>query len=550
MRAYPLTMLQSAARARLALSEARWDDARSEAEAILQHDRENAEAQEILGTALFWLDSPEQSFEVRSSAYRLLLDRGDPRGAARVAMCIALDVADYHGMAVASGWLQRARTLLSGVDRAPEHGWLALWEGHFIRALEHDLDRARAAAREASAIARQFGISPLELLAGALEGLVDVTAGNVRDGMRRLDEATAAAVAGEITDIDAVVVTCCFLVHACERVCDWERGAQWSARLDTMSQRWRLGNTFAGCRAEHAALLIGRGEWERAERELLSAIESLQTTRPVMMTAAVVQLADLRRRQGRIEEACELYGRFPGVSESILGLSAIALERGDAVRAADQLARLRRKPLAEKWVERAVLRELLVRSSLALGQRSEAGAAAEELHDLASQLDIPIVGALSHLARGHLAAAEDPVRARECYEDAIDLFERCPAPWEAARARMLLAAVLRQIGREAFAREELEAARSAFRRLGADADESRAAALLGNIVPRHRDTPLTKRELEVLRMVARGLSDKEVASTLGLSEHTVHRHVSNILGKLGMPTRTAAVAAATGEGWI
>ena len=64
--------------------------------------------------------------------------------------------------------------------------------------------------------------------------------------------------------------------------------------------------------------------------------------------------------------------------------------------------------------------------------------------------------------------------------------------------------------------------------------------------PAHEENahPLTRRELEVLRLVARGMSNQEIAATLVLSEHTVHRHVSNVLGKLGVSSRAAAVAEA------
>jgi len=55
---------------------------------------------------------------------------------------------------------------------------------------------------------------------------------------------------------------------------------------------------------------------------------------------------------------------------------------------------------------------------------------------------------------------------------------------------------------------------------------------------------LTRRELEVLRLVARGMSNQEIAADLVLSGHTVHRHVSNVLGKLGVSSRAAAVAEA------
>jgi DNA-binding CsgD family transcriptional regulator len=54
----------------------------------------------------------------------------------------------------------------------------------------------------------------------------------------------------------------------------------------------------------------------------------------------------------------------------------------------------------------------------------------------------------------------------------------------------------------------------------------------------------------VLRLVAQGLSDKEAAVRLKLSEHTIHRHVGNILTKTGLPSRAAAVAQAARSGLL
>jgi DNA-binding NarL/FixJ family response regulator len=61
---------------------------------------------------------------------------------------------------------------------------------------------------------------------------------------------------------------------------------------------------------------------------------------------------------------------------------------------------------------------------------------------------------------------------------------------------------------------------------------------------------LTRREREILGLLAQGLSDKEAATALNLSEHTIHRHVSNILNKLDVPSRTAAVAQAVQHGLL
>ncbi|MBA2293798.1 MAG: response regulator transcription factor [Actinobacteria bacterium] len=69
-------------------------------------------------------------------------------------------------------------------------------------------------------------------------------------------------------------------------------------------------------------------------------------------------------------------------------------------------------------------------------------------------------------------------------------------------------------------------------------------------VPQENSSPLTRREVEVLRLVAAGLSNREIAASLHLSEHTVHRHVANVLRKLGQSSRAAAVGQATRAGLI
>jgi LuxR family maltose regulon positive regulatory protein len=540
---------------RRALARGEWLEAQHAFERALASEPGDPDVLEGLGWAHFWLDENDASFDCREEAYRIFLSRQDARSAARVAMWIAVDSADLRGTAVTAGWIERARRHLDGLEVSEEHGWLHLWEGHLARSVDQDLELAAAKAREALAIARQFGLADLEMLANALEGLVMVTAGEVRDGMRRLDEATAAAVAGEICDLDSIATTCCFLVHACERVRDYDRAAQWGERIGALAQRWRVGTVFALCRAEHAAMLVGRGEWEAAEKDLLQSVEVLERSRPLTVGDAIVQLGELRRRQGRFDEALQLFARIETNTLAILGTAAIALERGDALRCADLVERFRRRNVGEKWVERAMSLELLVRARIALGEAPDGPLVEEPLaamRALAERVGTEPIRAIAASSEAVVAVARGADdRARELLEDALDLHERSRAPWDAARTRVELVPVLRRLGREPFAREELAAAIAAFTRLGAHHDAGRAAALLDASLPiKGARSPLTPRETDVLRLVAQGMSDKEAAHSLGLSEHTVHRHVANILAKLGASSRAAAAAEATREGWV
>ena len=200
------------------------------------------EALEGLGWACQHLDDPERLFDVRERAYRAYLDRGDRRSAARVAMWLAFDYAEFRGdRAVADGLLQRAQSWLAGEEVSAEHAWLAVIQAH--EALLGSKDPARAAVLAAAArrVAVAAGSRDTAVMAEAIEGLASVTAGQIEDGMRRLDAAVTAALGGEVTDIHAIGPVCCYLIYACERVRDYERASQWCERLKDLTARWDVG---------------------------------------------------------------------------------------------------------------------------------------------------------------------------------------------------------------------------------------------------------------------------------------------------------------------
>jgi DNA-binding NarL/FixJ family response regulator len=105
---------------------------------------------------------------------------------------------------------------------------------------------------------------------------------------------------------------------------------------------------------------------------------------------------------------------------------------------------------------------------------------------------------------------------------------------------------LRVLGNEEGAGFELEASLAAFERLGAvpDAERVRALAAPARALPRG----LTAREAEVLKLVAAGRSNREIAVELVISEHTVARHLQNMFAKLDVSSRAAATAFAFEHG--
>ena len=290
-----------------ALADAAWEAGLAQFKAAVRAE-ESAEAHEGLAMAAWWLDDVATIFASRERAYRLYRQRDDQRGAARVAIWIALDHYIYRDEpAIADGWLQRARRLLAGQLPSVEHGWLAIWSGHIALTDHNDVDAARRLGAAALALGRSLGNADLEALALALEGLAMVSAGDVDEGMRRLDESTTAAVSGDVGDYDAIATICCYLIFACERVRDYDRAAQWCAKVEEVSLGCDYRSMFPVCRTHYASVMIWRGERQQAEAELSEAIRRLNASRRGWATDSIVRLAELRRRQGRADEAATLF---------------------------------------------------------------------------------------------------------------------------------------------------------------------------------------------------------------------------------------------------
>lgn len=543
-----------------ALARGAWEEARAHFEAACGRD-EAPEALEGLGMAAFWLSQAPTALRAREQAFRLYRQRGDRYGAARVATFLAWDSWVFRGEdAVANGWVRRANRLLDGLDPGAEHALVAICEGHLAMMVGNDSAAARSLGARAAALARSLGVIDLEMFAQALEGLALVVEGEVAEGMRRLDEATAAVVAGELTDLDAMTLTCCFLIHACERVRDHDRATQWCDAVKRITTRWSYRAMFAYCRTHYAGVLLWRGAWPEAEAELVAATSDLAATWPAAAAEGILRLAELRRRQGRLEDAAALLRqaespplRMEGGRLALLGRAALALDGDDAATAADLAQRFLRGLRAPNRLDRVAGLELLVRAWVALARLDRAAAALAELRAIAAAVGTASLLAAAGYAEGlGAAAAGDHETARARFEDAVDLFERSGAPYEAAQARAELARVLWALGRAAAAEREARAALETFRALGAAAAADHTAALLRPVpapVPSRAGAAadpagLTPREVEVLRLVAAGRSNQEIASELVLSVRTVERHLSTIYEKLGARGKVARAAAA------
>ncbi len=536
-----------------ALAESRWTDAKQSFEAALRKHEVPA-ALEGLSWAGWWLDDAALVFDSRDRAYRLYRQRRQTTDAARMAIWLAIDHLDFNGaVAVASGWLRRAGRLLKEVEPAPEHGWLAFQEG-YLAMTTGDVATAMVRAREAAETGRRFRIADLEMLGLALEGSALVASTRVADGMRCLDEATATALEGEASVPISCAWAFCFLVSSCLDVRDYQRAYDWSDRIAEFAERHESRYMLGFCRSHYGAVHLSRGRWADAEAEILKAIEAYERSRPAMAGDALGWLAELRRRQGRLDEAAALLVRAGDSLGSRLCQARLALDRGLDGRAIELAERcVRQMPEGSPQVAPAL--ELLVRARAARGDLAEAASAASDLMATAERADTSPMRAGALVAEGLLATARgDHDRARRALEDAVSGFERSGAVFDALTARLDLATVLVAMGRPESAEAEARVALRGLEALGAEQAVALARQLIGRRdVSRSRAPqalPITPREREVLRFVALGWTNRQIAAHLVVSEHTVHRHVTNLLRKLDVPSRSAAAALAARSGLL
>jgi LuxR family maltose regulon positive regulatory protein len=542
-----------------ALARGAWTDAKRAFEASLAK-HENPNELEGLGLAAWWLDEADLVFGSRERAYRLYLDAGDRRSAARIAVWLAWDCWAFRGeRAVASGWLQRARRHLNGLPDSPELAWLEARESQLALAEDGDPDRAHRHAAEAVRVGRATDAIDYEMLGRSLQGLALVASGAVAEGMRLLDEVNAAVVAGELKDQIAIGLASCYLIAACDRVRDYDRAVEWCTRLKAFCEKWGLHPLFAVCRTQYASVCMWRGTWLEAEQELTAATDELAASRPAMTADGLVRLAELRRRQGRLVEAAAMFQQAEHHPLAALGRAELAFDRGDLRAAADAAERyLRRVPLHNR-TDRVVALDLLARALAGAGDVASAKTAVAELNAIAVLVATKPLTAAASLAAGYVALAEGQAEdSRRHLEDAVDLFLQSGAPFEVARARIELARALAALGRIEAARDEAQRAIDLLAELRAELDLARARTLLAlldsktesPLKPRDMSAGLTARELEVLKLVAEGLNNQVIADKLFVSEHTIHRHVANIFSKLSVSSRAAAVAQAARRGLL
>jgi DNA-binding CsgD family transcriptional regulator len=534
-------------RGRAAYERGAW---RSAYESLSHADRAvslEAEDLELLATSAYMLGLDNEYLSVLERAHHAHLEAGQTRRAVRCAFWVGINLALRGETGPAGGWLARAHRILADEDSV-ERGYL-LMPLVFQHEAQGDFAAAAAVAADAAAIAERFGDTEGFALAVQAQGYMLSKAGRVKEGLALLDEAMVAVAGGKVSPI-ATGLVYCGVILACQEVYEHRRAQEWTAVLTRWCEAQPDVVAFTGrCLVHRAEIMQLHGDWSDALEEARRAGERLaRSFNRAAAAQAFYRQGEVHRLRGEFAEAESAYreaSRFGWEPQP--GMALLRLAQGQRDAAAATIRRAVGE--ATQPLRRANLLPAYIEIMLAAGDVEEARTGCGELEEIAGRYESTMLAALVAHARGASElAAGDARSALVSLRQAAEMWQEIDVPYDAARARVLVAKACRALGDDDTAALELDAARDVFAELGAAPD----LAQLGSAATRAREATygLTRRQIEVLRLVAAGKSNREIAASLVISEHTVARHVQNIFATLGVSSRTAASAFAFEHGLV
>jgi DNA-binding CsgD family transcriptional regulator len=536
-----MTTTESLELGREAYAKQAWGDAFAQLSAAGEETLGFADL-ERLAIAAHMLGRPRDRQRAGERAYHAAVATSDLQGAARAAFWVGFGHLEYGEVAQAGGWLARSGGLIEQIgEPTVVEGYLLIPVG-LGRLGEGAVAQAREAFEAMAEIARRFGDRDLATISLLGRGDCLIRIGQRRLGIELLDEAMLAVASGEVSP-EIVGLVYCAAIESYQQVFDLRRAQEWTGALAAWCEAQSDAVPFLGrCMVYRTELMVLHGQWDAAADEVRRARDRLAGP-PIApsLGEADYQQAELDRLRGSFSASAAAYrraaehGRQPEP-----GLALLRLAQG---RRASAVATIRRAMHeAVDTVSRQRLLGPYVEILLAAGDLEGARAAATELGQLAVGADSPLLDAIAASADGAVRLASgDHADALVALRRAWAAWSEVDAAYEAARVRVIIGLACRELGDEDAAGIELEAAARVFSDLGAGPDLARVRRAFG-AQPGSGGTQLTGRELEVLRLLAAGRTNREIARELVISERTVDRHVSNLFTKLDVQSRSAATA--------
>lgn len=472
------------------------------------------------------------------------LDQGRTTAAARAASWLSMLHATSGDHELGAGWGARAERLLEGIEGdVVERGYVSLRQ-MFMCLNAEDIPGALVKAADVVEHARRFGDPDLLAIGLSALGRVTLYTGSVPSGLALFDEAMVGVTAGEVSPIFAGEAYC-VMIEGCQEVGDLGRAAAWTEALHRWCQAQPGLVAFMGQSAVHRGQIFRlHGAFREALEEFALALPRYVASRNEAASGfALAEKGDVHRLLGELDlaercfESAAGYGYEPQPALALLWLArgqqsaAVAACRRLLAEAGDPVSRSRILPGAIEVLRAAA---------------QPVGELVAEFESIASSFGCSAVVAAAALARGRAALdGGDAAGALPYLRKASALWTSLDAPYDVASVRVEVARALSLLGDESSATVELAAARRTFATLGTQPALDLVDARLS---PASLPGGLTAREVQVLRLVATGRSNTQIAAELVLSEKTVARHLSNIFTKLEVGSRTAAAAYAFEHG--
>jgi DNA-binding CsgD family transcriptional regulator/tetratricopeptide (TPR) repeat protein len=527
------------AQGREAFAQKQWTRAFAHLAEADREQRLGPEDLQRLAIAAYLIGRNADSTGIWTRAHQAHLTLGNLQQAARCAFWLGFALMNQGERARAAGWIKRAGRLLDDRQDCVEQGYLLLASA-LQRILGGEATAAYEMFNQAAEIGDRFADPDLIALARHSRGRVLIRMGEVRRGIRLLDEAMVAV---EVDEVSPMVVgdVYCSVIEGCLEILDLRRAREWTAALTRWCDSQPDLVPYSGqCLVRRAEILQLHGAWSEASEAAQRACERLLEPPQPACGAAFYRCGELHRLRGDFTEAEEAFrkaSRHGMKPQPGLALLRLAQGQTEAATAAIRLA----VDEAQRPDKRSGLLFAYVDIMLAAGDIASAHSGAGELAKISETLDAPLLKAFAAHAGGAVRLAEgDGPAALPLLRQAWTIWREIDAPYEAARVRALIGQAYRQLGDRDAAEMEFDAARWVFEQLEAQPDLAR----LGNLVQPagKRLGGLSPREFEVLRLVAAGKSNRTIGNELFISERTVERHVSNIFLKLDVSSRAAATA--------
>ncbi|CAN5799921.1 LuxR C-terminal-related transcriptional regulator [soil metagenome] len=482
----------------------------------------------------------DTAVDALSRAFPVLAERGDVGAAARCGFWLTFMLMSRGESAQAGGWHARCGRLLDQqpLDH-PGRGYLLCVTAFRLATAERRYDEAHVMADRVAAIGRDAGDDDLAALGLNIGGRALIAAGRSVDGLARLDEAMTAVLSGRLSPTVAGTVYCS-LIEACEQIAELRRAHEWTRALTRWCDQQQDLVTFTGqCLTHRAAVLRRTGQFDAAAQVAAEACDRFVGAADEAATGmALYEVAEVHRVRGDLAAAEDAYRRAGSYGRNPPhGLALTRLAQGRAEAAATTLRRL----LTERvdTVARIALLPAAIEILLGVHDQPAAADAAAELTRHVETYDTDALRAAADAGHGAVLLADgDAVAAAVRLRRACTAWETLGVPYEAARAHAMLGHAYHLLDDHDTAAVEFAAARRTFTTLGAAQDLARLPTDSGP----ERGHGLTAREHEVLRLVATGVTNVQIADDLHVAARTVDRHVANILAKLGVASRTAATA--------